>query len=276
MGVPDPQARRVAARPSGVECRRSSSSNRAVGTARTLPAPHAGRASLPVDATRHRDPRRLRSAIPTSSSPPGIAIGDPFTYVEIDGKRVIVTSELEADVARRTSTRHRGVDRVRVRRPRAGQGRDGLPRRRASRSSAARSRSPASPRRRCRLVPGRAGRLPARARRRRHAPTAQGVRDAPPGEGRARAGGHPHRAAATEAAFARGASRCSAPSSPGADGLRASTASTLTAERVTDAIERRAARARVRGRAAAGRRTARSGANVHEHGQRPDPAGRVR
>ena len=34
----------------------------------------------------------------------GITIGDPFAYVETDGKRIIVTSELEADVARRTST----------------------------------------------------------------------------------------------------------------------------------------------------------------------------
>ena len=34
----------------------------------------------------------------------GITIGDPFAYIETDGKRIIVTSELEADVARRTST----------------------------------------------------------------------------------------------------------------------------------------------------------------------------
>ena len=34
----------------------------------------------------------------------GISIIDPFTYVETDGKRVIVTSELEADAARRNST----------------------------------------------------------------------------------------------------------------------------------------------------------------------------
>jgi Xaa-Pro aminopeptidase len=34
----------------------------------------------------------------------GISVGDPFTYVETDGKRVIVTSELEADAARRNST----------------------------------------------------------------------------------------------------------------------------------------------------------------------------
>jgi Xaa-Pro aminopeptidase len=34
----------------------------------------------------------------------GISVVDPFTYVETDGKRVIVTSELEADAARRNST----------------------------------------------------------------------------------------------------------------------------------------------------------------------------
>jgi Xaa-Pro aminopeptidase len=34
----------------------------------------------------------------------GISVVDPFTYVEIDGKRVIVTSELEADAARRHSS----------------------------------------------------------------------------------------------------------------------------------------------------------------------------
>jgi Xaa-Pro aminopeptidase len=34
----------------------------------------------------------------------GIMIGDPFAYIEADGKRVIVTSVLEADVARRDST----------------------------------------------------------------------------------------------------------------------------------------------------------------------------
>jgi Xaa-Pro aminopeptidase len=34
----------------------------------------------------------------------GVSIVDPFTYVETDGKRVIVTSELEADAARRNSS----------------------------------------------------------------------------------------------------------------------------------------------------------------------------
>jgi Xaa-Pro aminopeptidase len=34
----------------------------------------------------------------------GISIVDPFAYVETDGKRVIVTSELEADAARRNSS----------------------------------------------------------------------------------------------------------------------------------------------------------------------------
>jgi Xaa-Pro aminopeptidase len=34
----------------------------------------------------------------------GISVVDPFTYVETNGKRVIVTSELEADAARRNST----------------------------------------------------------------------------------------------------------------------------------------------------------------------------
>jgi Xaa-Pro aminopeptidase len=34
----------------------------------------------------------------------GISVVDPFTYVETDGKRVIVTSELEADAARRHSS----------------------------------------------------------------------------------------------------------------------------------------------------------------------------
>ena len=34
----------------------------------------------------------------------GIGVVDPFTYVETDGKRVIVTSELEADAARRNSS----------------------------------------------------------------------------------------------------------------------------------------------------------------------------
>jgi Xaa-Pro aminopeptidase len=34
----------------------------------------------------------------------GISVVDPFTYVETDAKRVIVTSELEADAARRNST----------------------------------------------------------------------------------------------------------------------------------------------------------------------------
>jgi Xaa-Pro aminopeptidase len=34
----------------------------------------------------------------------GISVVDEFTYVETDGKRVIVTSELEADAARRNST----------------------------------------------------------------------------------------------------------------------------------------------------------------------------
>ena len=38
----------------------------------------------------------------------GITIGDPFAYVETDGKRIIVTSELEADVARRTNSRPGG------------------------------------------------------------------------------------------------------------------------------------------------------------------------
>ncbi|HEY7258304.1 MAG TPA: Xaa-Pro peptidase family protein [Gaiellales bacterium] len=33
----------------------------------------------------------------------GISVGDPFVYVEADGKRVIVTSEIEADAARRNS-----------------------------------------------------------------------------------------------------------------------------------------------------------------------------
>jgi Xaa-Pro aminopeptidase len=33
----------------------------------------------------------------------GISVGDPFVYVETDGKRVIVTSEIEADAARRNS-----------------------------------------------------------------------------------------------------------------------------------------------------------------------------
>jgi Xaa-Pro aminopeptidase len=34
----------------------------------------------------------------------GISVVDPFVYVEADGKRVIVTSEIEADAARRNST----------------------------------------------------------------------------------------------------------------------------------------------------------------------------
>ena len=34
----------------------------------------------------------------------GISVIDPFTYVETNGKRVIVTSELEADAARRNSS----------------------------------------------------------------------------------------------------------------------------------------------------------------------------
>jgi Xaa-Pro aminopeptidase len=34
----------------------------------------------------------------------GISVVDPFIYVEADGKRVIVTSEIEADAARRNST----------------------------------------------------------------------------------------------------------------------------------------------------------------------------
>ncbi len=34
----------------------------------------------------------------------GVSIVDPFTYVETDGRRVIVTSELEADAARRNSS----------------------------------------------------------------------------------------------------------------------------------------------------------------------------
>src|SRR5438270_1328503 len=34
----------------------------------------------------------------------GISVGDPFVYAEADGQRVIVTSELEADAARRNST----------------------------------------------------------------------------------------------------------------------------------------------------------------------------
>jgi Xaa-Pro aminopeptidase len=34
----------------------------------------------------------------------GISVVDPFVYVETDGKRVIVTSEIEADAARRNST----------------------------------------------------------------------------------------------------------------------------------------------------------------------------
>ena len=34
----------------------------------------------------------------------GIGVVDPFAYVETDGRRVIVTSELEADAARRRST----------------------------------------------------------------------------------------------------------------------------------------------------------------------------
>src|ERR671937_2969218 len=33
----------------------------------------------------------------------GISVVDPFVYVEADGKRVIVTSEIEADAARRNS-----------------------------------------------------------------------------------------------------------------------------------------------------------------------------
>ena len=34
----------------------------------------------------------------------GISVVDPFAYVETNGKRVIVTSELEADAARRNSS----------------------------------------------------------------------------------------------------------------------------------------------------------------------------
>ena len=33
----------------------------------------------------------------------GISVVDPFIYVETDGRRVIVTSEIEADAARRNS-----------------------------------------------------------------------------------------------------------------------------------------------------------------------------
>ncbi len=67
----------------------------------------------------------------------GISVVDPFTYVEIDGKRVIVTSELEADAARRNSSATDVWTGSRVRRPRADQGRDGLERLPGSRSSAA-------------------------------------------------------------------------------------------------------------------------------------------
>ena len=34
----------------------------------------------------------------------GISVVDPFIYVETDGRRVIVTSEIEADAARRNSS----------------------------------------------------------------------------------------------------------------------------------------------------------------------------
>ena len=48
----------------------------------------------------HADSRRD----PDMFAATGVAVGDPFTYLELNGRRVIVASQLEADVIRRDST----------------------------------------------------------------------------------------------------------------------------------------------------------------------------
>ena len=59
----------------------------------------------------------------------GVSIVDPFIYVETDGQRLIVTSEIEADAARRNSRATDVAAQLQVRRARARRGRDGMGRR---------------------------------------------------------------------------------------------------------------------------------------------------
>ena len=100
MGVPDAQPRRAQAG-RAIQVPAEQLVEAGGGHARTLPAARSAtlrrcRPARLIYADSIRDPDLYLAT--------GIAVVDPFTYVETDGKRVIVTSELEADAARRNSS----------------------------------------------------------------------------------------------------------------------------------------------------------------------------
>ena len=116
----------------------------------------------------------------------GISVVDPFIYVETDGQRVIVTSEIEADAARRNSRATDVLLDSKFGCPRADRGRDGVGRRPARGAPPGRRRPrpdevvvPPS-------FPVAAADSPPRKGRRGHA-RPQAVRAPPAGQGRARA-----------------------------------------------------------------------------------------